>query len=123
MEYVFEGASIECNSALISTRKIIKTSILNIPAIGVCKKYKCSRNSDVTILKELNPKTALINKNSFLNIEDKIKAETIIVITTDKKDIILKKTPYTGRHKSQIGRTNNFTQGIISETFPNLNIT
>lgn len=120
MEYVILDASIECNGAQITARKIVRQSILNIPNVGQCKKYKCSRNSEAKIIKELFPKEHIINERSALNLGDEIRADTITLFVNNIKDSTLEKAPNTGRHNSQHGSTECFTHAIITTPFPNL---
>lgn len=120
MEYVINGASIECAAASIVSRKIERTGVQNNPKLGLCKKYKCSRNSEAKISKELSPKKALLNPSSLLDLHDKISGETISILTSFKKDLCAIKAPNTGRHKAQFTDVDGFTQAIIVVQFPNL---
>ena len=120
MEYVILGASIECAAADIISRKIQRTSIQNIPQVGVCKKYKCSRNSEAHITKELTPKVAIVNLKSKLSLNDSVSGETITVFINNIKDKGLDKAPYSARHKAQFGSTKDFTHAFVTVQFPNI---
>jgi hypothetical protein len=88
-------ATIECNIALLKTRKLIITRpiIHNILKVLV---YRCKMemNSSALIEKELFPKEAKINKGSFLDKGVQIIGDSISVISKKpiKKDkVVIKK--------------------------------
>jgi hypothetical protein len=122
MEYVYLGASIECDGAEIVSRKINFGTIVYLQDIGNCRKYECERNSESIIKKELTPKYPLYKKTSHLDLGDKIRADTITVyikkISTLKIDPINK----SGRHKAQLTYSKEYTFSEIIEVFPNQKI-
>jgi len=120
MVLVEAGSSIECLSAEIHARKFIPKIVVNIPKIGRCYKYSCDRNSDAVIMQELNPKKALYNNNSALNIKDSIEGEGIFFLVNTIRRLFICVSPYTGRHKSQYTSTTDYTYAEITKPFPNL---
>ena len=122
MEYIYHGASIECNGAEIVSRKINFGSLINFPDIGLCRKYSCERNSESTIEKELNPKNPLFKKTSHLDLGDKLKADSIILYIKKSPQIKVHKIDATGRHNAQQANSDVYTYGEITEIFPNIKI-
>ena len=98
----------------------LSTSNMEIKQIGKCRTYKCSRNSEATILKELNPKRAYCNHNSALDINDKLESEDIFLAVNTNKSIKVELLNHTGRHKAQTFTTEHFTFAKISKQFPNI---
>lgn len=119
MKYVYQGASIESDSANIVSRKILLSSFQNIPNVGNCKKYNCSRNSEATIVKELNPKLPLYKTTSHLDLNDMIEAENIVVFVNQTNQLKIGKIAKSGRHNAQEANTNGFTYAEITMQFPN----
>lgn len=120
MKIVNEGASIECLGAEIISRKFTRNSLILIPKVGKCMKYKCSLNSEAIILKELDPKEPKYNEASFLSINDMIEAENIVVYVNQIKNLKFTLINHSGRHKAQQSNTNTFTFAQITKQFPNL---
>jgi len=120
MKEVFDNSTIECNSAKIISRKITPSSFLNIPNIGRCFTYKCSRNSEAVIKKELDPKEPIYNHNSLLNIDTKLECELLFVAVNKIKPYSFIKINHTGRHKAQTFTTKEYTYAKISKQISNI---
>ena len=113
-KYVHLNSAIECDSAEIISRDIRRSSILNIRNIGLCFTYKCSKNSEAKILKELNPKNAIYCEESYLDLDDIIESENIYALINKKKPYIQEKLNHTGRHKAQTFTSKEFTFAQIT---------
>jgi hypothetical protein len=116
MEFFRQGESIECDSAEIISRDIKVGSYIDVPNIGKCTKINCKRNSEAKILQELNPKKAIRNPASKLNLGDTIKGENLTVYTKGSLhgyQVINK----SGRHKAQQAYTKGYTYAEISLQF------
>ena len=120
MKVVFENSSIECLSAGIISRKILPSSFLEILNIGKCLTYKCKLNSEAKILKELNPKSPIINKNSHLDIDVKLECENLFIAVNVKKPYKLDLINHSGRHKAQEMITDQYTFAKISKQIFNI---
>jgi|GEM_PF-2663451 len=120
MEFVFQGASIECDSAEIISRDIKASSFVNLPEIGNCQKYNCKRNSEAKILEELEPKRALYKPGSHLDKDDTLKSEDIVIYINSLKSVKKEVIPFSHRHKAQKTITKCFTYAEISLQFPNI---
>jgi hypothetical protein len=110
----------ECLSAEVISRKIVPSSFLNINKYGKCFTYKCSRNSEAKILKELEPKVAIYNKYSHLCFGTILECDKLFVIVNKNKPYTADKINHSGRHKSQIFITKEFTIAKISQQFHNI---
>ncbi|MCK9412118.1 MAG: hypothetical protein M0Q53_07435 [Prolixibacteraceae bacterium] len=122
MEYVYKGASIECDGAEIISRKINFGSLVNIPDLGNCRKYSCERNSETTIEKELTPKIPIRRGTSYLDLGDKLKADSIVVYIKRASNIKIHKIDKSHRHNAQLANTDVYTHAEITEIFPNMKI-
>lgn len=120
MEYIYSGASIECNAAEIISRKVNFGSLIELKDIGRCRKYSCERNSESTILKELNPKNPLYKETSHLDHGDKLKGLCIVVYVKKITQIKVELINNTGRHKAQKAYSNDYTFAEITEIFPTI---
>lgn len=120
MDYIYEGASIECFSAQIVTRDLKYSSMIEIPKLGFCKVYTCKRNSEAVIIKESDPKTAVYYKNPHLDKGDNIKSEEIVIYINTLKKIKIEVVNYTSRHKAQELITKYPTLGNITKVFTNI---
>ncbi len=120
MEYIFQGASIECADADIISRKILPAAIQNIPKIGICRRYTCQRNSEAFIIKNINE--ALYKDTSHINKGDSLKAENLAIFIKSTKTIEKEKCPYTGRHNVQYMSSKYYTYAEITQQFPNIPI-
>lgn len=120
MEYIYSGASIECNGAEIISRKINFGALISLPDVGLCRKYSCERNSESTIQKELDPKNPVYKKTSHLDFGDKLKAESIVLYINKTTNIRIQKIDKSHRHNSQKANSNVYTFAEISQTFPNI---
>jgi hypothetical protein len=114
MKYVVHGSSIECAQSEISSRDIKLSSLVDIPNVGKCRKYKCKRNSDAKILASLNPKKFIYKENSHLEINDSLSAEEIVIIINDLTTLDKTLINKSGQHKAQLMTTNCFTYGEIT---------
>lgn len=120
MKLVFDNCSIECMSAGIISRKILPSSFIEYTNIGKCLTYKCSRNSEAVILKELDPKKAKINENSNLDINSKLECENLFVAVNKNKPYKLELINHTASHKAQEMVTDEFTFAKISKQIPSI---
>jgi len=119
MKYVYQGASIECDSAEIVSRKILLSSFQEVLNVGRCKKYNCSRNSEARITAELNPKEPLYSETSHLDLNDKLEAENIIVFVNQSNQLKIEKIDNSHRHNAQQANTSGYTYAEITMQFPN----
>jgi hypothetical protein len=120
MGFVYYGASIECNSALVISRDIKATGLVNLPNVGRCRKYNCKRNSEASIKEESIPKEKIYYPTPHLDLNSQIKGEDIIFYTKTVKQIKKEVVNFTGRHKTQKTITNCFTLAEITLQFPNI---
>lgn len=114
MKVVHQNYSIECLSAEIISRKIVPSSYISIDNVGKCFTYKCSRNSEAVIKKELSPKEALHNEYSLLSIDDKLECCDLFVAVNKNKPYSYTKINHSGRHKAQTFTTKEYTFAKIS---------
>lgn len=123
MNYILNGASIECMDADLVSRKIVKSSIINIPGIGNCVKYICKRNSEAKILKALDKSFADKRENKLPRIEvgDQISGEDIYLLVNKIRPLKIVVDNHTGRHKAQKSTTGCYTYAEISAQFHNIN--
>ncbi len=125
------GESIECESAKIIFRKIIPVKLVRLDSVKKSFfKHECDRNSTAEILKELNPKIAIINKveieplkkGSNLDSGDQIASDGITVYHESK--IPLKPDiggeGRTSTHTGQFVITKNFTYAVIKIPFQHI---
>jgi hypothetical protein len=115
MKIVFDNSSIECLSAGVISRMILPSSFLEIRTIGKCLTYKCKRNSEAIILKELDPKNAILNTNSHLDLNVKLECENLFIAVNIKKPYKLNLINHSGRHKAQEMITDEYTFAKISK--------
>ncbi|GAA4137928.1 hypothetical protein GCM10022216_14500 [Sphingobacterium kyonggiense] len=120
MKLVHNNNCIECFSAEIISRKIVPGTFLNLKNIGKVFTYKCSRNSEATIKKELLPKKPLYNNNSFLDLETKLECDRLFVIVRAKKPYDKDLKNHTHRHKAQSFLTDDFTFAQITYQLKNI---
>jgi len=120
MEYIYQGASIECDAAEIISRKINYGALISLPDIGICSKYSCERNSETTIQKELTPKNPIYRSQSHLELGDKLTAENIILYIRKSTKIKVEKIDNTHRHNAQAAYSKCFTYAEITMIFPNI---
>jgi hypothetical protein len=120
MKIVYDNSSIECLSADVISRFILPSSFLEIKTIGKCLTYKCKRNSEATILKELDPKNAVVNSNSHLDLNVKLECENLYIAINKTKPYKYDLVNHSGRHKAQQMVTNEFTFAKISKQIPNI---
>lgn len=114
MKQVHENSTIECDSAEIIARKIVPSSYIEIDSVGRCFTYKCYRNSEAKIIKELKPKQAIYNENSSLNEGDILECEQLFVAVNKNKPYTPDKINHSGRHKANIFKTKEYTMAKIS---------
>lgn len=113
-------ASIECLKANLKFRKIVVYRPCHNEKLNKqTYRYKCERDSSAFITKELEPKIALINPSSLLDLNDGIRGKTIFVLTILPigKPRVEKGS---GRHKAQYYETNDFTFAKIEKIFPSI---
>ncbi len=88
--------------------------------VGKCFLYKCSRNSEAVIKKELSPKEAIYNQNSALDLDDILEAENISVAMKSKRaPKIFKVGAHSHRHNAQTCMSDNYTFAMITKQVPN----
>ena len=107
-------------SANIITRKVERSALILIKDVGRCASWKCSRNSEASILKELNPKEPKYNKNSSLNLNDKVEAENLILYIQCMKNMSSKIKNHSSTHKAQNYITKEYTVARITKQIPNI---
>jgi hypothetical protein len=122
MEYIYLGASIECDGAEIISRKINFGPLIRLPDLGVCHKYSCEINSESTIEKELSPKNPLFKETSHLDLGDKLKADSLVLYIRKIAQLKVQKITNTQSHRAQKANSNDYTYGEITGLFPNLKI-
>lgn len=119
MKLFQDNASIECLSASIISKKIIPSAYMVVNNVGKCFVYKCSRNSEAVILKELVPKEPKHNVNSALDLDDILEGENITVaIQTRRGPKISKLGAHTGRHNAQTCTSDYYTFAMITKQVP-----
>lgn len=122
MKYIYHGASIECEGAEIVSRKINVGAIVDLPNVGVCRKYSCERNSETAVKKELYPKVPLYKNTSHLDLADELAAETIVVYVRKTSPLRIQKIDNTHRHNAQEANSNCYTFCEIAVIFPNITV-
>lgn len=122
MKLVHNNSTIECLSAKVISRKIMPGSFIDLPNIGKCFSYKCSRNSEAKILKELNPKEPIVNEFSALEIDDMLECENLYVAVTAKKPYKLDVINHSGRHKARTFESKEFTFAKVLLQHQNLKL-
>jgi|SRR5690606_9429657 len=120
MKLVHNNHCIECRSAQIISRKIVPGSFLNLKSIGKVFTYKCSRNSEAIIRKELEPKVALYNKNSYLDLDTKLECDRLYFMVKAKRPYSQDLKNHTHRHKAQEILTDDFTYARIDVQLHNI---
>lgn len=119
-KFIHLNAAIECNSAEIISRKITYSSALKIGNIGICFTYKCSRNSEAKIIKELSPKISKYCYESKLDLNDILESDSLHVIVNKTKPYSVDLINHSGRHKAQTFTTKEFTFAKISKQLNNI---
>lgn len=109
--------SIECLSAEIVSRKFIWESIINHPDAGRCVKYKTDRNSWARNIRELDPKCAVISKESKLDLGDCLESDSLLILNGTLKKFNLQLVNQTSTHKAQSITTNHYTYVQIIKPF------
>lgn len=120
MKGVWNGSAIECNAAEIISRKINYSSYMKINKVGNCLVYKCSRNSEAIVLKELDPKEPLHNQNSNLSLNDKVEGENMLVAVNVKRQVKIILKNHTATHKAQCFNTTDYTYAEVSRQIPGI---
>lgn len=120
MDCRYLGASIECDAAGISSRKITRESLVDLPNVGMCVKYSCEINSECAIEKELNPKFPIYRKTSHLDLGDKLKAESIVVYVKGVTPVKIAVERTTNSHRASTASSRTFTFSEVTGLFPNL---
>lgn len=119
-KYVHNNNSIECNSAEIISRKITPGNFVSIKHIGRLFTYKCDRNSEAIIKRELDPKKPIYNFNSHLDEGVKLECEKLYLMVLSKKPYSKDVINHTHRHKAETITTDNFTFAKISQQLKNI---
>ena len=120
-EFFKQGEKIECNASEVIAKDIVPSVPQKHPKIGLTLKYSCKRDGSAEIKKELNPKKYKINKDSNLELGDKLRANLFYVLVEGIKKIKPTKLGgHSGRHNSQIFNTNKFTYAEISKPFEHI---
>ena len=124
VEYVSRNEKIECSAAEIFAKKIVKGALLKHPNtnVGLHVRYVCKRDGSAEIIKELNPKEAILDKEkSILDKGSKIKCNSFFVLVKGTKRIkISKKGGHTGRHSTQNFNTKTYTYAEITKPFEHI---
>jgi len=118
-DFYLSSESIECESALINSRKPTIGAIIEIDQIGRCRKYTCDLNSSAQIVKELFPKPlhGTLKDTSKLDLDDKLVCEALFLFVQGIKNLKFSVINLSGRHKAQEATTKSFTYAEISKPF------
>lgn len=117
-EYFSKGEKIECLSANVFSKKITPSVPQNHPKIGIALKYNCERDGSSEIIKELSPKKYKISEESHLDLNDKLKANSLYCLVKGIRPLPKTKIGgHSGRHSSQNIKTNDFTFSEITKPF------
>ncbi len=119
-KFVHNNSSIECISAEIISRKITPGNFISIKHIGRLFTYKCDRNSEAIIKKELNPKKAIYNFNSHLDLNTKLECDKLYLMVMCKQPYSKDVINHTHRHKAETITTDKFTFAKISQQLRNI---
>lgn len=121
MKNVHEKCSIECDAADIVSRQIMRNSFIEIKSIGKCTTYKCKRNSEAVITKELvSPPKPIYKSTSRVLQGDSLECEDMFLAVNSVKALRIIVKKYTGTHKAQITSTNSYTFAEISKQIPGI---
>jgi len=120
MKLVHDNYAIECISADIVARKFTRSAYLDVHQVGPCVSWKGKRNCEAVIAKELDPKQALHNRNSLLELHTKLEAENIYVIVNSTKNIDTDVSNKSGRHKAAYFTTTFYTYAEITKQIPSI---
>lgn len=120
MKYVHENCSIECEGADIVSRKIVRSSFMEIKSIGKCTTYKCKLNSEAVIRKELASRKPKYKTTSKVQAGDMLECEDLFLAVNTRKALKIALDNHTGRHKAQVARTDSYTFAEISKQIPNI---
>ncbi len=121
MKNVHEKCSIECDAADVVSRQIMRNSFIEIKSIGKCTTYKCKRNSEAVITKELpHPPKPVHKFTSCVNRGDSLECEDMFLAVNSVKALKIAIRPYTSTHKAQITSTNSYTFAEISRQIPGI---
>lgn len=110
-------SSVEGNALLLSCRKYLnKQPKLEEKLNCIVFRFQLKDNAKVSIKKELNPKVAIINKDSLLNKGDGLKGEIIsgFSVKPIKSASIL---PRTSLHRGQFVNTKKFSYSRLDREF------
>lgn len=119
MKLFQDNTSIECLSAEIISRRIVSSSYMLINNIGKCLVYKCSKNSEAVIKKELSPKEAVHNQNSSLDLDDMLEGENITVAMQARRGPKISKVgAHSHRHNAQTCKSDKYTFAMITKQIP-----
>ena len=123
MKQVLDSCSIECIGAQIISRKIYRSSFMEIKSIGKCTTYKCKLNSEAEIIKELqNPKKPIHKEASMIDLGDMLECESLFFAVNTFRTLKIGLINHTGRHKAQITKTDIYTFAEITRQMPNIPI-
>ncbi|MFC2086696.1 hypothetical protein ACFLSA_00830 [Bacteroidota bacterium] len=112
------GASIECEGSKIIARRFNRGYLEEVPNLGTVIKYKCDRNGTAEITRELNPKKPKYNKNSHLNIGDKLAANKFFFYVPSYFRLKLSRiSRHTHTHGSQEANTRKYTYAQIERRY------
>lgn len=121
MVFYKQGDKIECQNSEVIAKKITPSVPQRHPKIGLSVKYKCKRDGSAEITKELDPKEFKVDKNSNLNLGDKLDANHLFIIVNNIKKIKPQKVGgHSGRHSSQKMNTKDFTYAEISKPYSHI---
>jgi len=114
------GESIECEKCELTARKVVPSSPQIDDRLGRVIKYECSRNSSSENLKELTPKEYKYKITSNLELNTKLMADSIYLLTNQLKRLKLDVVNESGRHKASKGIINGFTYAEIKYPLENI---
>jgi hypothetical protein len=111
------GANINAKKILFETLRVEK--LLDGSEINVVF-YKCKRDGDATISKELDPKKALINDNSKLSLGDGISGNQFVFFHQGIRKLVPTVSQYSGSHKANYVTTKTFTSAEITQAYAHI---
>lgn len=120
MKSVSLNSSIEAEHATIISRKIVPGGFFNKKPLGNFISYKCSRNSEAHVDKELSPKKPKWYENSRLDLGDNLECDSLYVAINAIRPYPTGLTNHTGTHKAQIIKSKKYTMARIEKMISNI---
>lgn len=115
MKQVMHNSTIECMGAKIIYRKAVPSAYVDYENIGRCYTWKCYRNSEAEIVRELNPRISLLHRRSMLQEGDRLECENMFVAINRQRPYPPALVNHSGRHKASTFETTVFTLAKITK--------